>query len=403
MKNKRISIKKIKTNLSLNEIVNPKNTKSKIIKRISGKSINGRQSDGKDKINQDSFLIKNELLGNDDFSLIGVFDGHGAQGHFVSSLLKVFFSEYFTKMDLFKQSINTINTSIKNGFSDPNNIKNYRNNYDTGNSYSNNSANIKNSINSRQINNTTNKNNSNFILSRKNSNFINKEDIAVNNIYYDKLSEFDYSMIRNSFTLAENSFIEEKYDMNFSGSTCVCIYIIENKVICANCGDSRVILVADDKFNVNKNLILNLSIDHKPELKEEASRIIKNNGRIDKVSENGIRLGPMRVWLKHENYPGLAMTRSIGDMVASKIGVTSEPEIIECNINDDSKFIVAASDGIWEILTNEEVADIVNPFHATLDSESAVSLLVEEASKRWTMVNQNFIYFSLSKFFIYLY
>ena len=45
--------------------------------------------------------------------------------------------------------------------------------------------------------------------------------------------------------------------MTNSGSTCICIFIIENKVICANCGDSRAILVAEDKFNIKKNLILN--------------------------------------------------------------------------------------------------------------------------------------------------
>ena len=56
----------------------------------------------KEKTNQDSFLIKNKLLGDENFSLIGVFDGHGPQGHFVSNLLKLFFSEYFTKMDLYK-------------------------------------------------------------------------------------------------------------------------------------------------------------------------------------------------------------------------------------------------------------------------------------------------------------
>ena len=43
------------------------------------------------------------------------------------------------------------------------------------------------------------------------------------------------------------------------------------------------------------------------------------------IKENGVKSGPFRVWLKNENYPGLAMSRSIGDLIASAIGVTAEP------------------------------------------------------------------------------
>ncbi len=43
------------------------------------------------------------------------------------------------------------------------------------------------------------------------------------------------------------------------------------------------------------------------------------------MKDNGIKSGPYRVWLKTQNYPGLAMSRSIGDLVAGSIGVTCEP------------------------------------------------------------------------------
>jgi len=41
-----------------------------------------------------------------------------------------------------------------------------------------------------------------------------------------------------------------------------------------------------------------------------------------------MNFGPYRVWLKTENFPGLAMSRSIGDFVAASVGVISEPGII---------------------------------------------------------------------------
>ena len=38
-----------------------------------------------------------------------------------------------------------------------------------------------------------------------------------------------------------------------------------------------------------------------------------------------MKLGPYRLWLKNENYPGLAMSRSIGDFCAHSVGGISEP------------------------------------------------------------------------------
>ena len=66
--------------------------------------------------------------------------------------------------------------------------------------------------------------------------------------------------------------------------------------------------------------------------------------------------GPKRVWLKNKPVPGLAMTRSIGDMAAASVGVTAEPEIkVLSNLNANDKFLVIASDGIWDRLSNVEI------------------------------------------------
>ena len=50
---------------------------------------------------------------------------------------------------------------------------------------------------------------------------------------------------------------------------------------------------------------------------------------------------------KNEIYPGIAMSRSIGDSITIKLGVISRPEIIEKEINDgEAKFIILASDDV---------------------------------------------------------
>ena len=49
----------------------------------------------------------------------------------------------------------------------------------------------------------------------------------------------------------------------------------------------------------------------------------------------------------------------------------------------EDKFIVIASDGVWEFLKNEEVADIVLPFFEKKNAEGAAEALVREAYRRW--------------------
>lgn len=53
------------------------------------------------------------------------------------------------------------------------------------------------------------------------------------------------------------------------------------------------------------------------------------------------------------------MSRSIGDYVAKRVGVLSEPEIGHFTLTPDDKFILLASDGIWEFIHNDEAMRIV--------------------------------------------
>lgn len=52
----------------------------------------------------------------------------------------------------------------------------------------------------------------------------------------------------------------------------------------------------------------------------------------------------------HQDVPGLAMTRSFGDLIAASVGVIARPEIWERELTKDDKFMIIASDGVWEFL-----------------------------------------------------
>ena len=129
-----------------------------------------------------------------------------------------------------------------------------------------------------------------------------------------------------------------------------------------------------------------MSRDHKPELKEESERILAKGGRIDSFKDyynNGEPIGPQRVWLKHEEMPGLAMSRSMGDGVAHSVGVSADPETLEFTLGVNDRFVVIASDGVWEFLSNEDVAQIVLPYFEQNAPEAAANALVKAAYKKW--------------------
>ena len=176
---------------------------------------------------------------------------------------------------------------------------------------------------------------------------------------------------------------DDKVDSTFSGTTCSSLLLCPEKIISANVGDSRCVL---GKFDGKNWKAKNLTRDHKPSEEDEKKRIIEKGGRIEAYKdEEGDFVGPERVWLKSEDVPGLAMSRSFGDDIAHTVGVVSQPEIFEYNFLNEDKFIMLASDGIFEFISSDECVNIVKDYYLKDDIEGALNYLYKESSKRWIM------------------
>ena len=173
----------------------------------------------------------------------------------------------------------------------------------------------------------------------------------------------------------------KQIDSDLSGSTCVSVIYTPKKLIIANLGDSRCVLGTKNK---NEWKYINLSRDHKPDIKEEADRIKKKGGRIrPMIDEDGNFVGPMRVYMKDKDMPGLAMTRSFGDNFASIAGTICEPEIKEHILVPEDKFIVLASDGLFEFISSEEVGNIVKGYYEKNDIVGCCEYLYKESYRKW--------------------
>ena len=125
--------------------------------------------------------------------------------------------------------------------------------------------------------------------------------------------------------------------------TCGTTYLIVLKygelLFVANGGDCRAII--NDDVNVKQ-----ITIDHKPNLKREYDRIYASGGFVT-FNENDVP----RV------NGNLAISKSIGDFYLYP-HVTWIPDIFMTQISKNNHLLVIASDGLWDVMSNEDVMNI---------------------------------------------
>lgn len=122
-----------------------------------------------------------------------------------------------------------------------------------------------------------------------------------------------------------------------AGSTAVVSIVTPEKIITANCGDSRAVLCRSGKA-------IPLSTDHKPDRPDELKRIQDAGGRV--IYWDGARVLGV-----------LAMSRAIGDDYL-KPYVCSDPELTITDRTVEDDCLILASDGLWDVLSNETVCSI---------------------------------------------
>ena len=146
-------------------------------------------------------------------------------------------------------------------------------------------------------------------------------------------NEVKDALAKSFETTNKGLYSDSGIDIYFSGSTCVTVLIVGNKIFCANVGDSRAVLARQVESGKIQGFPLNR--DHKANEPDEHERIISNGGRVEAFKDQAGRyVGPQRVWHLNENIPGLAMSRSFGDHCAAQVGVIAEPEVLEMNLTD---------------------------------------------------------------------
>ncbi|KAI6698560.1 hypothetical protein NL676_018679 [Syzygium grande] len=290
---------------------------------------------GKKGINQDAMTVWEDFTGEKGAFFCGVFDGHGPAGHRVARHVR----------DSLPSKLSSVIQSLQNKGShrkDPDLVDKDDDGQENGEKERNEDA----------------------------------GDSWEDDFCHDMLlSSWEASFVKSFKEIDDELSFDSSIDSFCSGSTAVTMVKQGDHLIIANLGDSRAVLCT--RGQKNQLVPIQLTVDLKPNIKSEAERIKKCKGRVFAMDEEP---EVFRVWLPEENCPGLAMARAFGDFCLKDYGLISTPEVSYRKLTQDDEFVVLATDGVWDVLSNAEVVRIV----ASAKKRSvAAKLLVAHAVLAW--------------------
>ncbi|MBA0634601.1 hypothetical protein Godav_029204, partial [Gossypium davidsonii] len=168
----------------------------------------------------------------------------------------------------------------------------------------------------------------------------------------------------DAYNHTDSEFLKSENNQNRdAGSTASTAILVGNRLLVANVGDSRAVICRGGNA-------IAVSRDHKPDQSDERQRIENAGGFV--------------MWAGTWRVGGvLAVSRAFGDRHLKQY-VVSDPEIQEEKIDNSLEFLILASDGLWDVVSNEEAVAMIKPIQ---DPEQAAKQLMQEAYQRGSADN----------------
>ncbi|CAL9117692.1 protein phosphatase 2C 59 [Musa troglodytarum] len=191
-----------------------------------------------------------------------------------------------------------------------------------------------------------------------------KQNLFSNLIRHPKFLSDTKSAIADTYNHTDSEFLKSENNQNHdAGSTASTAVLVGDRLLVANVGDSRAVVCKGGKA-------IAVSRDHKPDQTDERQRIEEAGGFV--------------MWAGTWRVGGvLAVSRAFGDRLLKQF-VVVDPEIWEEVIDSSLEFLILASDGLWDVVTNEEAVAMIQSME---DPEQAARRLLQEACHRGSADN----------------
>ncbi|KAI3956471.1 hypothetical protein MKX01_016884 [Papaver californicum] len=191
-----------------------------------------------------------------------------------------------------------------------------------------------------------------------------KQNLFSNLISHPKFISDTKSAIADAYSHTDSEFLKSENTQNRdAGSTASTAILVGDRLLVANVGDSRAVICRGGNA-------IAVSRDHKPDQTDERQRIEDAGGFV--------------MWAGTWRVGGvLAVSRAFGDRLLKQY-VVADPEIQEEVVDSSLEFLILASDGLWDVVTNEEAVSMTKPIE---DPEQAARRLMQEAYQRGSADN----------------
>jgi len=166
----------------------------------------------------------------------------------------------------------------------------------------------------------------------------------------------------------ESSFltIDRETARETSGAVAVAFYLDGHELSFANSGDAELLLISKDQCRILTEL-------HRTSMAVERQRILEAGGEI------------RGQYVMIPDGQGLQCTRSLGDHKFKEFGVIAQPFVSSIRLTADDRWLVAACDGLWDVMSPEDVAGIA--LNSATARDSAEALANEAVNARRTQDN----------------
>ncbi|KAJ3179623.1 hypothetical protein HDU87_002829 [Geranomyces variabilis] len=193
---------------------------------------------------------------------------------------------------------------------------------------------------------------------------------------YPAIAADPVAAMKTAFTAAHCAVVEnEAIDSYMAGTTAGLALVVGDTLVVAHVGDSRIVI---GRERAGGEIALeSLTVDHNCDNPTELARVTASPGaRVDRLAmgSEGKADGPLRIFKGTLPYPGLVVTRALGDTVASRLGILTEPDVAVIKLESSDKFLVMGTDGVWDGVSDADVLSCIRAHYPRAPEEASKAI-----------------------------